>query len=64
MPHALRHTCAPRLVQNAVDTLYVQKWLGHNDIIMTQCYAHLAPESLEHAVNTLGEAAWKLGCTH
>ena len=57
VPHALRHTCASRLVQNGVDILYVQKWLGHKDITMTQRYAHLAPDSLKHAVKALEEAA-------
>lgn len=57
VPHALRHTCASRLVQNGVDILYVQKWLGHKQIIMTQRYAHLAPDSLRHAVAALEVAA-------
>ena len=57
VPHALRHTCASRLVQNGVDILYVQKWLGHKDITMTQRYAHLAPDSLKHAIKALEEAA-------
>ena len=61
--HSWRQRCLVAFDQIS-PLVYVQKWLGHNDIIMTQRYAHLAPESLEHAVNTLEEAAWKLGCTH
>ena len=55
-PHVLRHTCASRLVQAGAGLLYVQTWLRHKQVAMTQRYAHLAPESLRDAVNLLEQA--------
>ncbi|MBI4553518.1 MAG: site-specific integrase [Candidatus Latescibacteria bacterium] len=51
--HSLRHTFASHLVMNGVDLATVQKLLGHRDIKTTMRYAHLAPEHLKGAVNTL-----------
>ncbi len=53
VPHCLRHTCASRLMQGGVDILTVQKWLGHASLRMTLIYAHLAPDQLIQARNTL-----------
>ncbi|MES9995277.1 tyrosine-type recombinase/integrase [Desulfovibrio aminophilus] len=47
--HALRHTCASRLVQKGVPLKVVQEWLGHKCITTTMRYAHLAPTSLFEA---------------
>lgn len=55
--HALRHTFCSRLVQSGVDIVSVSKLAGHKTITMTMKYAHLAPESLRHAINKLQEAA-------
>lgn len=51
--HDLRHTLASHLVMNGVTIKAVQELLGHADIKMTMRYAHLAPEHLRDAVNTL-----------
>jgi integrase len=51
--HTLRHTCGSRLVQRGVSIYKVQKWLGHSDIRQTERYAHLAPNSLDDAVQVL-----------
>jgi site-specific recombinase XerD len=55
--HTLRHTCASRLVQAGVDLYKVKKWLGHSSVVVTERYAHLAPDSLSSAVAALEDAA-------
>jgi integrase len=51
--HTLRHTCASRLVQAGVDLYLVMTWLGHSSMVITQRYAHLAPDTLTSALNAL-----------
>jgi integrase len=51
--HALRHTCASRLVNKGVDLYVVKEWLGHSTIQVTEKYAHLAPDKLAHAAKML-----------
>lgn len=51
--HKLRHTYASHLVQNRVDLYTVSKLLGHKSILTTQIYAHLAPDTLQTAVDRL-----------
>ena len=51
--HALRHTCASRLVNAGVDLYVVKEWLGHSTIQITEKYAHLDPDKLTHAANAL-----------
>lgn len=53
IPHALRHTCASRLVQRGVDIRKVKDWLGHASITTTMRYAHLAPKDLFDAARLL-----------
>lgn len=47
--HALRHTCASRLVQRGISLQVVQNWMGHKSYRSTLRYAHLAPPNLHHA---------------
>ena len=51
--HALRHTCASRLIQRGVALAVVQKWMGHKAIQTTLRYAHLAPDNFIEAVKVL-----------
>lgn len=51
--HALRHTCASRLVNEGIDLYVVKEWLGHSSIQVTERYAHLAPHKLAHAATVL-----------
>jgi integrase len=51
--HALRHTCASRLVNAGIDLYVVKEWLGHSSIQVTERYAHLNPVKLVHAATML-----------
>jgi integrase len=51
--HALRHTCASRLVNAGVDLYVVKEWLGHSSIQITERYAHLDPKKLVTAMGIL-----------
>jgi integrase len=51
--HALRHTCASRLVKAGIPLRHVQKYLGHKSYSTTERYAHLQPDSLLVAVKVL-----------
>ena len=53
VPHALRHTCASRLVQGGIDLRRVQMWLGNQTLTMTMRYAHLATSDLDPCVSVL-----------
>lgn len=53
VPHALRHTCASRLVQRGVSLAVVQQWMGHRSITSTMRYAHLTPQNLVEAMEVL-----------
>jgi integrase len=51
--HDLRHTFASRLIMAGVDLRSVQVLMGHKTINMTLRYAHLSPDHLRGAVETL-----------
>lgn len=51
--HALRHTCASRLVQRGISLQVVKEWLGHRSIVVTMRYAHLTQENLKAAIRVL-----------
>lgn len=51
--HGLRHTCASRLVRNGIDLYIVKEILGHSSIKITERYAHLDPNQLKSAMETL-----------
>jgi site-specific recombinase XerD len=51
--HCLRHTFASRLVMAGIPLRTVQELMGHKTIMMTARYAHLAPEHLARAVESL-----------
>lgn len=54
--HDLRHTFASMAVMSGASLYDVQKLLGHQDIAMTQRYAHLSDNSLKEA--TAGVASF------
>ena len=51
--HTLRHTFASWLVQAGVPLYTVQRLMGHKSIVMTQRYAHLAPDQGAEAARLL-----------
>ena len=51
--HDLRHTFSTRLAQAGVDLYKISKLLWHQDIKMTQRYAHHCPDSLRDGVEIL-----------
>ena len=53
VPHALRHTCASRLVMAGVDLYTVKALLGHSTIKVTERYAHLAPSVMQKVEDAL-----------
>ena len=54
--HDLRHTCAAWLVTAGVPLAEVRDLLGHASIVMTERYAHLAPERVRAAVTRIETA--------
>jgi integrase len=51
--HDTRHDYASRLVMSGIDLFTVKELLGHADIKTTQRYAHLAPDKLAAAVESI-----------
>ena len=52
--HDLRHSFASFLVNNGVSLYVVQGLLGHANTKYTQRYAHLTPDTLRDAAETVG----------
>jgi integrase len=52
--HDLRHSFASFMVNNGRTLYEVQKILGHTQIKTTQRYAHLSPDTLLDAANSVG----------
>ena len=53
--HALRHTCASRLVAKGMDAFRVQKWMGHKSIATTQLYVTLFAPDLKDLAKALDD---------
>lgn len=53
--HTFRHTCCSRLVQAGVPILVVKEWMCHETLDTTMRYAHLAPDSLDLALDALNK---------
>ena len=58
--HALRHTCATRLVNRGVDLYIVKEVLGHSTISVTEMYAHLDQSRLRGAISKLEDGEDRL----
>ena len=54
--HDLRHTFCSHLAMRGIPLYTIARLVGHSTVEMTQRYAHLAPESLASAVQTLSFA--------
>ncbi|MCA9715548.1 MAG: tyrosine-type recombinase/integrase [Myxococcales bacterium] len=53
-PHTLRHTFCSHLAMRGVSAVKIQRLAGHAKLATTQIYMHLAPSSLEDAIEALG----------
>lgn len=53
--HDMRHTFAAWLVTRKVPLTVIRDLLGHGSVVMTEVYAHLAPETGREAVAVLDE---------
>lgn len=51
--HKLRHTFGSHMAMAGVPIAKIQKWMGHSDIGTTMIYAHLSPDHLDKAIESL-----------
>lgn len=50
--HTLRHTYATYLLEKGIELVYIQKALGHSDMVTTQIYAHVSNPELRRQIDT------------
>lgn len=53
--HTLRHTCASRLAMAGKNATFIQTWMGHSSIMVTQRYMHLAKDALLEGADALDD---------
>ena len=53
--HCSGHTFATLLISSGVDIYTVSKYLGHNDVKVTQIYAKLVDKKKDKAIDMLPE---------
>lgn len=51
--HGLRHSYATHLMENGIDTTFIQKLLGHSNIKTTQIYMHVSKATIENVKSPL-----------
>ena len=52
-PHCGRHTFATLAINNGMDLYTLSKYLGHNDVKVTQIYAKLINKKKDEAINKI-----------
>jgi integrase len=52
-PHCGRHTFATLSINNGIDLYTLSKYLGHNDVKVTQIYAKLIDKTKDEAINKI-----------
>lgn len=53
--HVLRHTCASRFAIAGKNATFIQTWMGHSSIMVTQRYMYLGPNGLSQGVDALDD---------
>lgn len=62
--HTLRHTCASRLAIAGQNAAFIQAWMGHSTITVTQRYMHLGQDTLRQGVQALSNYRNKTEASH
>ncbi len=58
-PHMLRHTFATEALSKGTPIEHVQDLLGHEDLQSTKVYAHVLPQYLRSAVDSIDRKGWQ-----